>query len=149
MFPQKKKGGHEPKLLLLLLSSVASSFSLYCHLISFFKPPPKIMEWFGLERTFKVYLVQPGKKQGHLQLGQVGQPDLECVQGRGIYHSSGQPVPVVHWPHHKKEKKKKKSSLYLEDNSIVFLNYKFLQLLKLLRQHPLLVCYCHQSMGCA
>lgn len=107
------------------------------------------MEWFGLERTFKVYLVQPGKKQGHLQLGQVGQPDLECVQGRGIYHSSGQPVPVVHWPHHKKKKKKKKSSLYLEDNSIVFLNYKFLQLLKLLRQHPLLVCYCHQSMGCA
>ncbi|KAK4817094.1 hypothetical protein QYF61_027925 [Mycteria americana] len=57
-----------------------------------------IIEWFGLEGTFKGHLVQPPcKKQGHLQLDQVAQspfqPGLECFQGWGIYHLSGQPVP--------------------------------------------------------
>ncbi|KAK4810053.1 hypothetical protein QYF61_005116 [Mycteria americana] len=41
--------------------------------------------------------------KGHLQLDQVAQspiqPDLECFQGWGIYHLSGQPVPVLHHPH--------------------------------------------------
>ena len=67
----------------------------------------RIIEWFGLEGTFKGHLVQPPcNEQGHLQLDQVAQspvqPDLECFQGWGIYHLSGQPVPVFHHPHCKK-----------------------------------------------
>ena len=42
---------------------------------------------------------------GHLSLDQVTQslvqPDLEHFQGWGIYHLSGQPVPVPHHPHRK------------------------------------------------
>ncbi|KAK4824075.1 hypothetical protein QYF61_010586, partial [Mycteria americana] len=45
----------------------------------------------------------PCNEQGHLQLDQVAQsliqPDLECSQGWGICHLSGQPVPVFHHPH--------------------------------------------------
>ena len=63
------------------------------------------IEWFGLEGTFKGPLVQPpGSEQGHLQLDQVAQspvqPALECFQIWGICYLSGQPVPVVHHPHH-------------------------------------------------
>jgi len=52
-----------------------------------------------LEGTFNIHLVQfPCNKQGHLPLGKVAQspiqPDLECLQGWGIYHFSVQPVPV-------------------------------------------------------
>jgi len=59
----------------------------------------EVMEWFGLERTFKGHLVQcTCNKQGQLKPDQVGQspiqPDLESFQGWGIYHLSGQPVPV-------------------------------------------------------
>ena len=64
----------------------------------------RIIEWFGWEGTFKGRLVQsPCNEQGYLQLDQVAQssiqPDLECFQGWGIYHLSGQPVPVFHHPH--------------------------------------------------
>ena len=50
-----------------------------------------MIEWFGLEGTFKGYLVQPPcHERGHLQLDQVAQspvqPDLECFQGWGIYN---------------------------------------------------------------
>ncbi|KAK4816838.1 hypothetical protein QYF61_023902 [Mycteria americana] len=45
----------------------------------------------------------PCNEQGHLQLDQAAQspiqPDLECLQGWGIYHLSGQPVPVFHHHH--------------------------------------------------
>ncbi|KAK4815383.1 hypothetical protein QYF61_001371 [Mycteria americana] len=48
-------------------------------------------------------LMAPGGAEGHLQLDQAAQspvqPDLECFQGWGIYHLSGQPVPVFHHPH--------------------------------------------------
>jgi len=65
------------------------------------------MECFGLEETFKGYLAQPPcSEQGHLLLDQAGQspvqPGLECFQGWGINHLSGQSVPVFHHPHHKK-----------------------------------------------
>jgi len=67
----------------------------------------RIIEQFGLEGTFRGHLVQPDhNEQGHLQLDQVAQspiqPDLECFHGWGIYHLSGQPVPVFHYPNNKK-----------------------------------------------
>ena len=67
----------------------------------------RILECFGLEGTLRGHLVQPPwSEQGHLQLDQVAQspvqPDLECFRGWGIYHLSGQPVPVFHHPHCKK-----------------------------------------------
>ena len=60
-----------------------------------------------MEGTFKSHLVQPPcNKQGHLQLDQVAQspiqPSLWCLQGQGIHHLSGQPVPVLHHPYFKK-----------------------------------------------
>ena len=68
---------------------------------------PGIIEFLELEGAFKGYLVQlPCNEQGHPQLNQVAQrplhPDLECVQGWGIYHLSGQPVPVPHNPYCKR-----------------------------------------------
>ncbi|KAK4825368.1 hypothetical protein QYF61_027121 [Mycteria americana] len=64
----------------------------------------RIIEWFWLEGTFKGHPVQsPCNEQGHLQLDQVAQspiqPDLDCLQGWGIHHLSGKPVPVFHHPH--------------------------------------------------
>jgi len=58
---------------------------------------------FGLEGTFRGHLAQtPCNEQGRLQLDQVAQspvqPGLECFQGWGIYHLSGQPVPVFQHP---------------------------------------------------
>jgi len=62
----------------------------------------RIIEWFGLEGTFKGVLVQPPcNKQGHLPPDQVAQT-LECFLARGIYHLSGQPGPVFHHHHGKK-----------------------------------------------
>ena len=66
----------------------------------------RVIEWFGLEGTFRGHLVQPSCiKQGHLQPDRVAQiplqPDLECFQGWGIYHVSGQTGPVCHHHHHK------------------------------------------------
>ena len=66
-----------------------------------------IIEWLGLEGTFEGHLVQPhSNKQGHLQLDQAAQgpvqPHLERFQGGGIYHLSGQPIPVFHHPQCKK-----------------------------------------------
>jgi len=68
------------------------------------KKSNRIIECFGLEGTFKGHLVQPPcNEQGHLQLDEVVQslvqPSPECFQGWGIYHLSGQPVPVFHHPH--------------------------------------------------
>jgi len=67
----------------------------------------RIREWFGLEGTFRGHLVQPpSNEQGHLQLDQVAQspiqPGLECFQGWGIDHLSGQPGPGFHHPYAKK-----------------------------------------------
>ena len=66
----------------------------------------RIIEWFVSEETSKDHLVQPSRHgQGHLSLNQVAQSpiqlDLECCRGWGIYHLSGQPVPVSHHPHSK------------------------------------------------
>ena len=77
------------------------------------------MEWFGLEGTLKGQLVQPPHgEQGHLHLDQVAQspvqPDLECFQGWGIYHLSGQPLAVFHHPHCKK------FLPYIQSKSILF-----------------------------
>jgi len=63
----------------------------------------RMTECFGLEGTFKGHLAQPPcSEQGHL-LDQVAQsavqPGLECFQGWGIQHLSGQPVLVFHHPH--------------------------------------------------
>jgi len=48
----------------------------------------------------------PCHAQGHLQPDQVAlspvQPGLECFQGWGIDHLSGQPMPGPHHPHHNK-----------------------------------------------
>jgi len=74
-----------------------SSWGVTCH---------RIIRWFGLEGTFKGRLIQtPCSEQEHLQPDQVTrspvQPDLECVQGWGIYHLSGQLLLVFHHPHTK------------------------------------------------
>ena len=66
-----------------------------------------ITEWFGLEGTFRGHLVQlPHSEQGHLQPDQVAQspvqPGLECFQGWGSDHLSGQLGPGFHHPHGKK-----------------------------------------------
>ena len=66
----------------------------------------RIKESFELEGTLKGHLVQhPCSQQEHLQLDQdaqsPSQPDLECLQGQGIRHISGQPVPVPHHPYSK------------------------------------------------
>ena len=76
-------------------------------LLTFINQDHRIIEEFGLEGIFKGHLVQhPGSKQGHVQLDQSAQspvqPDFECLQGWGIDHLSGQPVPVLHHPHCKK-----------------------------------------------
>ena len=66
-----------------------------------------MIEEFGLERTFKGHPAKhPCSKYIHLQLDQVAQaplqPDFERVQGWGIYHLSGQPVPEFRHCHCKK-----------------------------------------------
>ena len=60
----------------------------------------RLVEWFGLEATFKGHLVQPRcSEQGHLQLDQVAQspvqPDLECFQGWGLHYLSGNPFQYL------------------------------------------------------
>jgi len=67
----------------------------------------RIIERFELEETFKGHLVQLlCNEQGHLQPHQGAQspvlPDLDCPQGQGIHHLSGQPVTVPYHPHCKK-----------------------------------------------
>ena len=59
----------------------------------------RIIETFEFEGTPKGHLVQLlCDEQGHPHLHQVAQsptlPDLECLQGQGIHHLSGQSVPV-------------------------------------------------------
>lgn len=68
-----------------------------------------IIEWFGLEATFKGHVVQLSfNKQEHFQLDEVAQspvqPSPGCFQGWDIHHLSGQPVPVFHYPHWGKKK---------------------------------------------
>jgi len=67
----------------------------------------KIIKSLELEGTFKGRLAQLScTKQGLLQLDRVAQnpvqPDLECVQGQGIHHISGHPVPMPYHPHCKR-----------------------------------------------
>ena len=57
-----------------------------------------------MDGTFQGHLVLPPcHEQGHLPLDQVAQspvqPGLECFQGSGISHLSGQPAPVPHHAH--------------------------------------------------
>ena len=64
----------------------------------------RIIESLELEGTFKGHLVQhPYSEQGHAQLDQVAKGlihlHLESLQGWGINHISGQPVPVPHRPY--------------------------------------------------
>ena len=89
------------------MSSLLSVLLTVCPTNRYISVYHRTIEWFGLEGTFKDHLVQsPCNEQGHLQLDQVAQspvqPGLECSQGWGIYHLSGQPVPVFHHPHYKK-----------------------------------------------
>ena len=75
-------------------------------LMKSYKDNYRIIEWFGLEGTIKGHLVQsPCSEQGYLLLDQVAQspvqPGLECFQGWGFYHLSGQPLPMFHHLHHK------------------------------------------------
>ena len=61
----------------------------------------KITVLFELEGTFKGHLVQlPYSEQGRFQVDQAAQslvqPDLGCLQWQGIYHLSGQSLPVSH-----------------------------------------------------
>ena len=76
-----------------------SSSQLQCH-------NHRTIESFELEGSRKGHLVQPPcSEQGHLQLhwGQDPvKPDLGCLQGWGIHHISGQPVPVLHHPYCRK-----------------------------------------------
>jgi len=67
-------------------------------------PNHRIIECFGLGKTFKGHLVQrPCHGQGHLQPDQVAQSPvqagLEHFQGWGINQLSGQPGPGLHHPH--------------------------------------------------
>jgi len=67
----------------------------------------KIIKSLELEGTFKGRLAQLScTKQGLLQLDRGAQnpvqPDLECVQGQGIHHISGHPVPMPYHPHCKR-----------------------------------------------
>ena len=64
----------------------------------------RIIEWFGLERIFKItYFQPPCYWQGHFHLDQVAQspiqPGLEYFQRGGIHNLTGWPVPVSHHPH--------------------------------------------------
>ena len=61
----------------------------------------------GWEGTFRGHLAQPPcSEHGYLQLDQGAQspvqPGLECFQGWGMHHLSGQPVPVLHHPYCRK-----------------------------------------------
>ena len=69
-------------------------------------PSHRIIEWFELEKTFKIMQFQPPcYRQGHLPLDSVAQslsqPGLECLQGQCIHNLSEQPVPVSHHPQSK------------------------------------------------
>ena len=90
------------------------------HFYCFAPQTHRIIESFELEGTVKGHLVQLlCHEQGHLQLNQSAQspiqPDLECLQGRGIHHISGQPVPVAQHPYCKK------LFPYIQSKSHVFL----------------------------
>ena len=66
----------------------------------------RIIEWFGLEGTFKTIMFQPPcYRQGHLPLDQVAhspiQPGFEHFQAEGIHRLAEQPVPVCHHSHSK------------------------------------------------
>ena len=67
-------------------------------------PCNTIKESSELEATLKGHLVPlPCSEQGHLQLHQIAQtpiqPDLECLQGWGFHHLSGQCVSMPHHSH--------------------------------------------------
>ena len=62
----------------------------------------RIIESFELEGTLKGQLVQPPAVNRDTTAPSGAQspiqPDLGCLQGWGIRHQSGQPVPVSHHP---------------------------------------------------
>jgi len=67
----------------------------------------RILESLELEGTSEGHQIQlPCNAQGQHSTGQVVQdliqPGLESLQGWGINHISGQPVPVPHHPHCKR-----------------------------------------------
>jgi len=87
-----------------------------------------------LEKTIRNHLAQtPFSEQGYLQLDQVAQspvqPGLECFQGWGIHHLSGQPVPVFHHPYCK---------IFLPISSLNLPSLGLKQLLLVFLQHALL-----------
>ena len=94
--PALHKGGHDETVFAALRPSPTRLFHRIIELLQ-----------LGLEGTFRGHPVQPPcNVQGHLQLDQIAQspiqPGLECFQGWGICHVSGQPVPVSHHLHCKK-----------------------------------------------
>jgi len=77
-------------------------FHLFVNFLQMLSENHRIIEWFGLEGTFKVHLEQLlCNKQGHFQRDQVSQSpfqsELECFQGWGIYYLPAQPAltPVL------------------------------------------------------
>jgi len=64
----------------------------------------KILDSFELEGTLKGHLFQLhcnvwGNLQQEQAVQSLAQPDLQCLQGLGICHISGHPLPLPHHPH--------------------------------------------------
>ena len=64
----------------------------------------RIIEYFGLEGTFRGHLAQPPySEQGYFQLDQVAhspvKAGLKCFQEGGLHYLSGQSLPVFQHPH--------------------------------------------------
>jgi len=91
-------------LLLTIIRALGQRMAQISKIIKINHKNNRIIDWFGLEGTFRGHLVQsPCHGQGHLPLDQVAQSPVQSglvhFEGRGIYHLSGQPVPVFHHPH--------------------------------------------------
>lgn len=100
---------------LLIYTAVMTAWRWKCTRILFIRykyplhnmgsPKEQAVEWFGLQGTLKGFLQPLWNVLGYLPLYQTShnpiQHDLECFQGWGIYHLSGQPIPVFPHFHHK------------------------------------------------